>query len=282
MKHDELVNLLETKYGCKRIHRPSREDGYEFSFDRKYIAKDGYFARYYIDANNNPTWEIRNKVVRNYNIEEMEANVSSDNFLQDYWDEKDGEIDITEKDIDLRWKKLNKSYDKFMDRVSKMTHFGYFEITQTEKQKIYSAIKLFDYLVENPNNVIAKQYLKNLLVNKPMEDVVYLYFYTIEPLRTKFCSTSYMRTIILAGDVKNVSAEASKMKQLFYSVLEWSVDYAGYVVINGEKFECDYQPIEVKDYILKHSNEFEEPDYNKIMKEYQQEQMLNQIEKEFE
>ncbi len=43
-----------------------------------------------------------------------------------------------------------------------------------------------------------------------------------------------------------------------------------------------YQPKEVKEYILKHSNEFEEPDYNKIMKEYQQKLMLNQIEKEFE
>lgn len=53
-------------------------------------------------------------------------------------------------------------------------------------------------------------------------------------------------------------------------------------MINGEKFECDYQPKEVKEYILKHSNEFEEPDYNKIMKEYQQKLMLNQIEKEFE
>jgi hypothetical protein len=76
--------------------------------------------------------------------------------------------------------------------------------------------------------------------------------------------------------------EGMKMKNLFTNIIQWSVDYAGYVVINGEKFDCDYQTHEVKEYILKHSKEFEEPDYNKIMKEYQQKLMLKQIEKEFE
>lgn len=283
MKHDELVHLLETKYGLSVNHDPVRDNGCEFNFDRKYLAKDcNCFARWFSDANNNIVWELRNKVIRNYNPDAMEANASSDDFLQDCWDENDGEIDITEEEIDLRWKQLNESYDEFVDRVSKMTHFGHFEITQTEKQKIYSAIKLYDYTVEHSNNEIVKRYIKDLMVNSPMEDIVYLYTYTIEPLRTKFSSTAFMRTINLAGDVKDVHAENEKMKNLYVSIIQWSVDYAGYVVINGEKYECDCQPIEVKDYILEHSNEFEEPDYNKIIKEYHQELMLKQIAKEFE
>lgn len=283
MKHDELVHLLETKYGLSVNHVPVRDEGCEFNFDRKYLAKDcNCFARWFTDANKNIVWELRNKVIRNYNPDAMEANLSSDDFLQDWWDENDGEIDITEEDIDLRWQQLNKSYDEFLDRVSKMPHVGQFEVTQTEKQKIYSAIKLYDYMVENPNNVIAKHYIKDIIVNKPMEDKVYIYTYVIEPLRTKFCSSTFMRTIILAGDVENTIAEGIKMKNLFTSIIQWSVDYAGYIVINGEKVECDYQPIEVKDYILKHSNEFEEPDYNKIIKEFHQELMLKQIAKEFE
>lgn len=283
MKHDELVHLLKTKYCLSVNHVPVRDEGCEFNLDRKYLAKDcRCFARWFTDSNNNVVWELRNKVIRNYNPDAMEANVSSDNFLQDCWYEINGEIDITEEEIDLRWKQLNKSYDEFVDIVSKMTHIGRFEVTHKEKQKIYSAIKLYDYMVENPNNVIAKQYIKDLIVNKPMEDKVYIYTYVIEPLRAKFCSSTFMRTIILSGDVKDVQAEAMKMKILFTNIIQWSVDYAGYVVINGEKYECDYQPNEVKDYILKHSNEFEEPDYNKIMKEYQQKLMLKQIEKEFE
>lgn len=283
MKHDELVHLLETKYGLKNHPLTFREDGScEFNLERKYIANDGSsFAKFYKHINNNSVWEFNTKVSRKYIPDAMVANVCIGD-LQYSWEEIDGEIDITEEDIDLRWEMLNKNYDEFVDRVSKMKHIGHFEVTQIEKQKIYSAIKLFDYMVENPNNVIAKQYIKDILVNKPMEDIVYLYTYTIEPLRTKYSSTAYMRTIILAGDVEDVHAEARKMKNLFTSIIQWSVDYAGYLIINGEKYECDYQPIEVKNYILEHSNEFEEPDYNKIMKEFQQELMLKQIEKEFE
>ena len=283
MKHDELVHLLESKYGLKNHPITFREGGScEFNFERKYIANDGSsFAKFYRKIDNNSVWDFNTKVSRKYVPDAMVANVCIGD-LQYSWEEIDGEIDITEEDIDLRWEMLNKNYDEFVDRVSKMNHIGHFEVTQIEKQKIYSAIKLYDYMVENPNNVIAKQYIKDILVNKPMEDSVYIYTYVIEPLRTKYSSTAYMRTIILAGDVEDVHAEARKMKNLFTSIIQWSVDYAGYVVINGEKYECDYQPIEVKNYILEHSNEFEEPDYNKIMKEFQQELMLKQIEKEFE
>ena len=283
MKHDELVNLLETKYGLKNHSLTSWSDGScEFNMDRKYLVKDSCsFAKFYKKLENNSVWEIHWDVSRNYNPDEMIASVTIGD-LQYSWEEIDGEIDITEEDIDLRWNLLNKSYDEFIDRVSKLPHIGHFEVTQIEKQKIYSAIKLYDYMVENPDNVIAKQYIKDIFVNKPMEDSVYIYTYVIEPLRTKFSSKAYIRTIILAGDVEDVHAEARKMKNIFTDILRWSVDYAGYVVINGEKYECDYQPIEVKDYILEHSNEFEEPDYNKIMKEFQQELMLKQIEKEFE
>lgn len=283
MKHDELVHLLETKYGLKNHPLTYREDGScEFNLDRKYIANDGCsFAKFYRKIDNNSVWNFHTVVCRKYVPDAMVANFSI-GYLKYEWEEVDGEIDITEEDIDLRWEMLNKSYDEFVDRVSKMPHIGQFEVTNKEKQKIYSAIKLYDYMVENPNNVIAKQYIKDIIVNKPMEDSVYIYTYVIEPLRTKFCSSTFMRTIILAGDVEDVQAEAIKMKNLFTSIIQWSVDYAGYVVINGEKFECDYQPIEVKEHILEHSNEFEEPDYNKIMKEYQQKLMLNQIEKEFE
>ncbi len=283
MKHDELVHLLETKYGLKNHPHTFKEDGScEFNFDRKYIAKDSCsFARYYRKIDNNPVWEFHCEVIRTYNPDAISASTTI-GYIKWNWDEIDGEIDITEEDIDLRWQMLNKSYDAFVDRVSKLSHIGHFKVTHKEKQKIYSAIKLYDYMVENPNNVIAKQYIKDIIVNKPMEDSVYIYTYVIEPLRTKFCSPTFMRTIILAGDVEDVQAEAMKMKNLFTSIIQWSVDYAGYVVINGEKFECDYQPKEVKEYILKHSKEFEEPDYNKIMKEYQQKLMLEQIEKEFE
>lgn len=283
MKHDELVHLLETKYGLKTHLLTFSEDGScEFNLDRKYIAKDrGSFAKYYKKIDNSSVWHFHCEVIRYCNPNEMVACITI-GYLKYEWEEIDGEIDITEEDIDLRWEMLNKSYDEFVDIVSKMTHIGQFEVTHKEKQKIYSAIKLYDYMVENPNNVIAKRYIKDIIVNKPMEDKVYIYTYVIEPLRTKFCSSTFMRTIILAGDVENTIAEGIKMKNLFTSIIQWSVDYAGYIVINGEKFECDYQPIEVKDYILKHSNEFEEPDYNKIMKEYQQKLMLNQIEKEFE
>lgn len=283
MKHDELVHLLETKYGLKTHLLTYMEDGScEFNFERKYIAKDSSsFAKYYRKIDNNPAWEFHCKVIRNYNPDAIGASVTIGD-LDWSWDENDGEISITEEDIDLRWEMLNKSYDEFVDRVSKMPHIGQFEVTHKEKQKIYSAIKLYDYMVENPDNVIAKQYIKDIIVNKPMEDSVYIYTYVIEPLRTKFSSSTFMRTIILAGDVEDTFTESIKMKNLFKNIIQWSVDYAGYVVINGEKFECDYQPKEVKDYILEHSNEFEEPDYNKIMKEYQQKLMLNQIEKEFE
>lgn len=283
MKHDELVHLLETKYGLKTHLLTYMEDGScEFNFERKYISKDSCsFAKFYRKINNNAEWSFNTVVNRKYNPDAIEANVSIGN-LKYNWDEIDGEIDITEEDIELRWQMLNKSYDEFVDRASKLPHIGHFEVTHKEKQKIYSAIKLYDYMVENPDNVIAKKYIKDLLVNHPMEDAIYIYTYVIEPLRTKFCSSTFMRTIILAGDVEDIQAEAIKMKNLFTSIIQWSVDYAGYVRINGEKFECDYQPKEVKEYILKHSNEFEEPDYNKIMKEYQQKLMLNQIEKEFE
>ena len=283
MKHDELVHLLKTKYGLSVKHIPVRDEGCEFTFDRKYLAKDcNYFARWFTIGNKNVVWELRNKVIRNYNPDAMEANVSSDDFLQDSWDENDGEIDITEEDIDLRWNQLNKSYDEFVDRVSKMPHIGHFEATQTEKQKIYSAIKLYEYTVEHSNNEVVKMYIKDLLVNKPMEDLVYIYGYVIEPLRAKFCSSTYMRTIIFAGDVEDVNVESMKMKNIFTDIIQWSVDYAGHITINDEQYDCYYQPDEVKDYILKHSNEFEEPDYNKIMKEFHQEIMLKQIEKEFE
>lgn len=137
MKHDELVHLLETKYCLSVNHVPVRDEGCEFNFDRKYLAKDcKCFARWFSDANKNIVWELRNKVIRNYNPDAMEANVSSDNFLQDCWYEINGEIDITEEEIDLRWKQLNKSYDEFVDIVSKMTHIGQFEVTHKEKQKI--------------------------------------------------------------------------------------------------------------------------------------------------
>ena len=283
MKHDELVHLLETKYGLKNRPLTYRDEGScEFTFNKKYFEKDiGSFAKFYKNLNNKDVWEIRSEVVRMCNPDAMVANVTIGD-LKHEWVEIDGEIDITEEDIDLRWQMLNKSYDEFVDIVSKLPHIGPFEITHKERQKIYSAIKLYDYMVENPNNVIAKQYIKDLIVNNPMEDKVYIYTYVIEPLRTKFLSTAYMRTIILAGDVKDVHAEGMKMKNLFTNIIQWSIDYAGYVVINGEKFECDYRPNEVKEHILKHSNEFEEPDYNKIMKEYHQKLMLNQIEKEFE
>ena len=283
MKHDELVHLLETKYGLKAHLLTYMEDGScEFNFERKYISKDSCsFAKFYKKLNNNSSWNFNTAVNRKYNPDAIEANVSIGN-LRYNWDEIDGEIDITEEDIELRWQMLNKSYDEFLYIVSKLPHIGHFEVTHQEKQKIYSAIKLYDYMVENPDNVIAKKYIKDIIVNHPMEDSVYIYTYVIEPLRTKFYSSTFMRTIILAGDVEDIQAEGMKMKNLFTSIIQWSVDYAGYVVINGEKFECDYQPIEVKDYILKHSKEFEEPDYNKIMKEYQQKLMLNQIEKEFE
>ena len=283
MKHDELVHLLETKYGLKNHPLTSWEDGScEFNIDRKYIAKDSCsFARYYRKLDNNPVWEFHYEVNRSYNPDEIVGSVTI-GYIKHSWVEIDGEIDITEEDIDLRWNMLNKSYDEFVDRVSKLTHIGRFKVTHKEKQKIYSAIKLYDYMVENPNNVIAKQYIKDILVNKPMEDSVYIYTYVIEPLRAKFCSTTFMRTIILAGDVEDAMVEGMKMKNLFTNIIQWSVDYAGYVVINGEKFDCDYQSHEIKEYILKHSKEFEEPDYNKIMKEYQQKLMLKQIEKEFE
>jgi hypothetical protein len=283
MKHDELVHLLETKYGLKTHLLTFREDGScEFNLDRKYFGKNNCsFARFYRKLDNNPVWEFHCKVSRNYNPDAIGASATIGD-LKWSWDEIEGEIDITEEDVDLRWQMLNESYDEFVDIVSKLPHIGQFEITHKEKQKIYSAIKLYDYMVENPDNVIAKKYIKDIIVNKPMEDSVYIYTYVIEPLRTKFSSTGYMRTIILAGDVEDVHVEGMKMKNLFTNIIDWSVDYAGYVVINGEKFECDYQPKEVKEYILKHSKEFEEPDYNKIMKEYQQKLMLNQIEKEFE
>ena len=283
MKHDELVHLLETKYGLKTNLLTLREDGScEFNLERKYFGKSHCsFARFYRKLDNNPVWEFNCEVCRCYNPDAIVANVTI-GYLKWCWDEIEGEIDITEEDIDLRWQMLNKSYDEFLDRVSKLPHIGQFEVTHKEKQKIYSAIKLYDYMVENPDNVIAKQYIKDIIVNKPMEDSVYIYTYVIEPLRTKFSSTPFMRTIILAGDVEDIHAEGMKMKNLFKNIIQWSVDYAGYVKINGEKFECDYQPKEVKEYILKHSKEFEEPDYNKIMKEYQQKLMLNQIEKEFE
>ncbi len=283
MKHDEIVHLLETKYGLKKHLLTSSEDGScEFNLERKYFGKAHCsFARFYRKIDNNPVWEFHCEVCRNYNPDAIEASTTI-GYLNWSWDEIDGEIDITEEDIDLRWQMLNKSYDEFVDIVSKLTHIGWFEVTHKEKQKIYSAIKLYDYMVENPDNVIAKQYIKDIIVNKPMEDSVYIYYYVIEPLRTKFSSTPFMRTIILAGDVEDIHAEGMKMKKLFTNIIQWSVDYAGYVMINGEKFECDYQPKEVKEYILKHSKEFEEPDYNKIMKDYQQKLMLNQIEKEFE
>lgn len=283
MKHDELVHLLETKYGLKTNLLTYMEDGScEFNFERKYIDKDSSsFARFYRKLDNSSVWHFHCVVCRKYNPDAIDASVTISDLRYE-WDEINGEIDITEEDIDLRWEMLNKSYDEFVDIVSKLPHIGQFEVTHKEKQKIYSAIKLYDYMVENPDNVIAKQYIKDIIVNKPMEDSVYIYTYVIEPLRTKFSSSTFMRTIILAGDVEDIHAEGMKMKNLFKNIIHWSVDYAGYVVINGEKFECDYQPKEVKDYILKHSNEFEEPDYNKIMKEYQQKLMLNQIEKEFE
>ena len=105
MKHDELVHLLETKYDLSVNPIPIRDNGCEFNFDKEYLAKDcRCFARWFTDANNNIVWELRNKVIRNYNPDAIEANASSDDFLQDCWDENDGEIDITEEEIDLRWK----------------------------------------------------------------------------------------------------------------------------------------------------------------------------------
>lgn len=234
MKHDELVHLLETKYGLKAHLLTYSDDGScEFNFERKYIDKDSCsFAKFYKKINNNAEWIFNTVVNRKYNPDAIEANVTIGN-LRYNWDEIDGEIDITVEDIELRWQMLNKSYDDFVDRVSKLPHIGHFEVTHKEKQKIYSAIKLYDYMVENPDNVIAKKYIKDILVNHPMEDSVYIYTYVIEP----------MRTIILAGDVEDIHAEGMKMKNLFTSIIQWSVDYAGYVKINGEKFECDYQPI---------------------------------------
>ena len=124
MKHEELVHLLKTKY-CLSVNDQVR-DRCEFNLDKEYLAKDcKCFASWFIDSNNNVVWVLRNEVIRNYNPDAMEANVSSDNFLQDSWYEINGEIDITEEDIDLRWQMLNK-FSVFLYVLLQTDRYGSF------------------------------------------------------------------------------------------------------------------------------------------------------------